>query len=203
MSGLLGALGGLGQGMSQVGEQWAQDLKTKRIEELRHTREIAKELRGEKRELAKEGRQREYKAEDRDADLEAKKALERFKADTARSEEGRKPTESLRKYMEMREMGSSHEEAFASSYGNYLTMTDPVFGGSQIVGKGNWEVLAETDVERNAEGKATGLSFGPKKAEPPPEGSIVRNRTNGKYYVVRNGEPVEIPDEDLGRIGVR
>jgi hypothetical protein len=106
MSGLLGALGGLGQGMSQVGAQWADDLKRKRIEELRHTRELEKELRGEKRalsaeersakrELEKEGRHRKYTAEDRDADHGNRMALERFRASLRASEtaggDGAKP----------------------------------------------------------------------------------------------------------------
>ena len=54
--GLLGALEGLGQGMSQVGADWAQEAKEQRMAELRDQYAQKQEGRANERQLAKESR---------------------------------------------------------------------------------------------------------------------------------------------------
>lgn len=182
MSGLLSAaMVGLGDGMAQSG----QFLMRVRADEEKEKRLRKYEMEREKRQqefqtglLGKKwDREDVTRAEDRDwqmdrdelsherglEKLEAKhdnsRALAEFKADLARREEGMKPTSQMRQYLEMREMGKSHEQAFSTAYGDYITVSDPVYGGSKVIGKGEWDVRAETVPARDEEGRVTGLDF--------------------------------------------
>ena len=217
MSGLLGALGGLGQGMSQVGEQWAQDLKTKRVEELRRTLEIDKELRGEKRvlakegrdekrELDKEGRDEKRKATDREADLEDKKTFERFKADMARTEEGQKPTEALRKYNEMIAKGEDPKVAYETAYRTTYIQGDPMGLGFIGMRHGGDDVSFVVGPTKGEDGEfSVGLTRPKPAAEPagpPPEGSIGR-KGDGQLYIVEKGEARLMTAEEKRERGIR
>lgn len=60
--GMLGAVEGLGQGMAEVGSDWAKEAKDKRIMQMQEQMKISAEQRGEKRDIAAEQRKQTFQA---------------------------------------------------------------------------------------------------------------------------------------------
>jgi hypothetical protein len=230
MSGLLGALGGLGQGMSQVGAQWADDLKHKRIEELRHTRELEREARGEKRglaaeeraekrDLAKEKRGRDYKAEDRDADQDNRIALERFRASLrAKEEAGGKPLTEADKRAAYDRLVKAAKEQVVPPVHELLQMgiiqhrggyeqfiKDFEAFSSGIPDYFAWKEMMFGDANPTPEGRdALGRPSTPAPsgtAAPYPDGTI--GNLGGVPSIVENGEARPLTEEEKRERGIR
>lgn len=132
--GLLGAVGGTGKGLSDVGSIMMKDemetMRQDRLNKLQGERDV--KLFGQKKEMA--DIQHEQKQELQTEDIKSREKIANISADARKKiaadkitaeKSGGKPSTSYKKYSELKKMDYPDDWAIGVAYGGFKTTTDP------------------------------------------------------------------------------